>query len=332
MNKDIINKLRNAGLLSEEPTDSGFVSTGSYALNWAISGKAKGGGIPIGRISQFYGEASTAKTVFATHILKDAQDKGYYAVLIDSENSYSSEFAIALGLDPEKLIYAAPDTLEDCFHIVETIVDDIRKEDPETPIVVAYDSLAVSPCKRELEAENFDSDNMIGAHRAKITGAALRRINTQVKTKNFAFVIINQIRSKVGVMYGNPETLASGGKALEFYLGVSMKTISNKTKDIIRDDNKVPIGIQGRIKNSKNKCSLPFRECEFKLMFDSGLDLYFGIVTVLVNEGVLDASTKGWYAIFGEDKKYRASEIEEAIRTNSLREELKPVFDFLEQE
>ncbi len=84
MNKDIINKLRNAGLLSEEPTDSGFVSTGSYALNWAISGKAKGGGIPIGRISQFYGEASTAKTVFATHILKDAQD-----IIVFSQGQFS---------------------------------------------------------------------------------------------------------------------------------------------------------------------------------------------------------------------------------------------------
>lgn len=332
MNQDVINKLRNAGLLSEEPTDLGFVSTGSYALNWVISGMARKGGIPIGRITQFYGEASTAKTVFATHILKDAQDKGYYAVLIDSENSYSSEFAETLGLDPEKLIYAAPDTLEDCFHTIETIVDDIRKVDLDTPIVVAYDSLAVSPCKKELEADNFDSDNMIGALRAKLTGAALRRINTQVLKKKFALVVINQIRSKVGVMYGNPETLASGGNSLEFYLGVSMKTISNKTKDIIKDDNGVPIGIQGRLANKKNKCSHPFRSCEFKLLYDKGLDPYFGIIPVLVSEGILDNSSKGWFSLIGEEKKYRASDIETALREGTHREELKPVFDFFEQE
>ena len=112
MDNAVLNRLKNAGLLSEHTTDMGFVSTGSYALNKVISGDYTKG-IPIGMITQFHGEASTAKTVFATHILKEAQSQGFYTMLVDSENAYNPEFARSLGIDPEKLIYAAPETLED---------------------------------------------------------------------------------------------------------------------------------------------------------------------------------------------------------------------------
>ena len=146
MDKTVLDRLKNAGLLSDQITDMGFVSTGSYALNRVISGDYTKG-IPIGMITQFMGEASTAKTVFATHILKDAQAKGYYSMLVDSENAYNPEFAESLGLDPKKLIYAAPDTLEDCFQVIEDTIKAIRETDAETPIVIAYDSIAVSPSK-----------------------------------------------------------------------------------------------------------------------------------------------------------------------------------------
>ena len=176
MNKDILKKLKNAGLLSEEPQTPAYISTGSYALNHLIT-KDFNKGIPVGKITQFIGEASTAKTVFVTHILRDAQRKGYYAVLIDSENAYNAEFATKLGIDPENLIYAAPETVEGCFDAMEEIIEGIRSVDADTPIVIGYDSLAVSPSKAEYESEGFQGTNMDGAIRAKVTGQCLRKIN-----------------------------------------------------------------------------------------------------------------------------------------------------------
>ena len=280
MNNDVIKRLKNAGLLSEQVSDLGFVSTGNYALNKVISGDYTKG-IPIGMITQFHGEASTAKTVFATHILKEAQSKGYYSMLVDSENAYNSDFAKHLGIDPKKLIYAAPETLEDCFQVIEDTICTIREADPDTPIVVAYDSIAVSPSKAEYEAEGYEGNNMQGAIRANSTGACLRKINPLMRKHKVALVIINQIRNKVGVMYGSPDTMAAGGKSLEYYLGVNLKCISNKTSDLLKDDHKNVIGIAGKVRNTKNKVSIPFRECEFELVYNDGLNPYVGVLKQL---------------------------------------------------
>ncbi len=118
-------------------------------------------------------------------------------------------------------------------------------------------------------------------------------------------MVINQIRNKVGVLYGNPETQAAGGKSLEYYLGVNMKTISNKTSDLIKDENKQIIGIQGKLRNTKNKVSIPFRETTFKLMYDEGLDQYDGLLEFLVLDGLVQQSG-GWFT-FGEKKFQRKS-------------------------
>jgi recombination protein RecA len=308
MNQEVLSRLKNAGLLSEQPMDLGFVSTGMYALNKVISGDYTKG-IPIGMITQFHGEASTAKTVFATHILKDAQERGYYTMLVDSENAYNPEFAKSLGIDPEKLIYAAPETLEDCFQVIEDTILAIRETDSETPIVVAYDSIAVSPSKAEYEAEGYEGNNMVGAVRAKSTGACLRKINPLMRKHKVALIIINQIRNKVGVMFGNPETAAAGGKSLEYYLGVNMKTISNKTSDLLKDDNKQVIGIKGKIRNTKNKVSIPFRECEFSLKYDEGLDPYYGLLEFFVAEGLVTQS--GAWFTYKEQKFQRKAFYEE---------------------
>ena len=294
MNNDVIKRLKNAGLLSDQAHDLGFVSTGSYALNKIISGDYMKG-IPIGMITQFHGEASTAKTVFATHILKEAQSKGYYSMLVDSENAYNPTFAKQLGVDPERLIYSTAETLEDSFQVMEDTILSIREADPNTPIVIAYDSIAVSPSKAEYEAESYDGNNMQGAIRAKSTGACLRKINPLMRKHKVALIVINQIRSKVGVMYGNPETMAAGGKSLDYYLGVNLKCVSNKTADLVRDDNKQVVGITGTVRNTKNKVSIPFRECEFELMYDEGLNACAGMLKQLVLDNVVDQSG-AWYS------------------------------------
>ena len=322
MNVDVISRLKNAGLLSEQVQSYGFVSTGSYALNKVISGDYFGG-IPVGYITQFFGEASTAKTVFATHILKDAQSKGYYSMLVDSENAYNPEFARKLGLDPEKLIYAAPDTLEECFQVIEDTIKTIRETDPDTPIVVAYDSIAVSPAKAEFEDASYEGNNMEGAIRAKTAGKCLRKINPLIRKYKVGLVVINQTRSKVGVMYGDPTTTAGGGKALEFYLGVNLKTISNKTSDLIKDSNKNVVGIQGKVRNTKNKVSLPFRECEFELKYDTGLNPFYGILPSLKEEGVV---TQGgaWYTVVENEFKFQSKDFETLLQDPSV-EQMEPL-------
>jgi recombination protein RecA len=312
MDNAVLKRLKNAGLLSEQTRDLGFVSTGNYALNKVISGDYLKG-IPIGMITQFHGEASTAKTVFATHILKEAQAEGYYAMLVDSENAYNPEFAEHLGVDPTKLIYSAPETLEDCFKVIEDTILAIREEDVETPIVVAYDSIAVSPSKVEYDADNYDGHNMQGAIRAKSTGGCLRKINPLLRKHKVALVVINQIRNKVGVMYGSPDTMAAGGKSLEYYLGVNLKCISNKTSDLIRNDNKSVIGIQGTLRNTKNKVSIPFRECEFQLLYDEGLDPFAGVLKMLENDGMVKR-TGSWYSVNGTDKKFHSKQFVKLLR------------------
>jgi recombination protein RecA len=311
MDNAVLKRLKNAGLLSEQVPDMGFVPTGSYALNKIISGDFTKG-IPVGMITQFHGEASTAKTVFATHILKEAQAKDYYTMLVDSENAYNPEFATHLGIDPKKLIYSTPETLEECFQVIEDTILAIRETDKDTPIVVAYDSIAVSPSKAEYEAENYEGNNMQGAIRAKSTGACLRKINPLMRKYKVALVIINQIRNKVGVMYGSPDTMAAGGKSLEYYLGVNLKCISNKTSDLIKNEHKNVIGIQGKVRNTKNKCSIPFRECEFELMWDEGLNPYAGILKQLEAEALVSRSG-AWYTVEGTEKKFQSKEFQDLL-------------------
>tara|TARA_R110002051_G_scaffold11808_2_gene42552 strand:+ start:17987 stop:18973 length:987 start_codon:yes stop_codon:yes gene_type:complete len=306
MDQTVLKRLKNAGLLSEQTRDLGFVSTGSFALNKVISGDYQKG-IPIGMITQFHGEASTAKTVFATHALKEAQSMGYYAMLVDSENAYNAEFASHLGIDPSKLIYAAPETLEDCFQVIEDTILAIRETDTETPIVVAYDSIAVSPSKVEYEAEGYEAHNMQGAIRAKSTGACLRKINPLMRKHKVALIIINQIRNKVGVMYGSPDTMAAGGKSLEYYLGVNLKCISNKTSDLLKDEHKSVIGIKGSVRNTKNKVSIPFGECEFELMYNEGLDPFAGVLKQLESQNHIQRSG-AWYSVEGTEKKFQSKD------------------------
>ena len=314
MNQEVLKKLRTAGLLSNEVKDLGDVPTGSYALNKVISGDYNKG-IPIGMITQFHGESSTAKTVFATHILKEAQVKGYYTMLIDSENAYNADFAAHLGLDPDKLLYAAPHTLEDCFNTIQETIMEIRETDKDTPIVIAYDSIAVSPSKAEFEAEGFDGNNMVGAIRAKSTGACLRKINPILRTQKVALIVINQLRSKVGVMFGDPTTMAAGGKSLDYYLGVNLKCVSNRSKDFIKDDKDNILGITGYVKNTKNKVSIPFRECNFELLYNEGLSEFAGVLELLLKEGLVDQSG-AWYTITKQGDKFQKKSFVHNLRTN----------------
>jgi recombination protein RecA len=154
---------------------------------------------------------------------------------------------------------------------------------------------------------------MEGAIRAKITGSCLRSINPLLRKHKVALVIINQIRNKVGVMYGSPDTPAAGGKSLEYYIGVNLKCISNKTSDLLLNDEKEVIGIQGRVKNVKNKISIPFKECEFELLFDTGLNNLAGLVKYLEAEAII-ARAGAWYSVVKTGLKFQAKDFANLVR------------------
>lgn len=303
--EDVLSKLKNANLLSKRDLGLQFVDSGSYALNRVISGKYSGG-FPIGHITELMGDSSTGKTVFLTHAFAEAQKKGWFTIMLDNEFSYNPEFAKTMGVDPEKLIYDDPPSVPQCFDRLEEIVKEIREYDKDTPIVAGIDSMAGQSDKEE-EKKIHEFDNMDGANRAKEIGQCLRHINPILRRDKVALIVINQIRAKPGVLYGDPNTRSGGGKSLEFYCGVCLRTTSNATSDIIEVD-KEPVGKKGKIRNTKNKIGLPFRDCEFELLFDKGLTRYYGLGKAVEESGLL---TKGgaWYTdnktgskFQGEDK------------------------------
>lgn len=289
LNQEILEKLKNPQTLEKADTTLGFISTGCLALNKIISGNYTDG-IPIGAITQLRGDSSTGKTLFLTSILIEAQKNGYFTKLLDAENAYNEEFARMLGLDPKQLLYSSPECLEEAFADIEATIESIREHDKDTPIVIGIDSLAVLGTRKELGIENFEHTPADGAQRAMITGMCFRRINPILRKNKVALVVINQIRSKIGIIYGNPETNAAGGRSLEYYLGVDLKTFR---REKLKDDKDSPRGIRGEIECTKNKYSIPYKKCEFELIFNQGLSKFHGLLDEFVADNTISRSSNG---------------------------------------
>ena len=308
---DICKKLEGASILSDQDQVFGYVDSGSHALNKIISGDAEKG-YPIGSITEIYGESSTAKTVFLTHAFIGAQKRGYYTVMIDNEHAYSPSFAKILGVDADRLLYFQPETLEDCFETIESTIKAIREQDTDTPILIGYDSIGVSPTRKEMADEFGKNSEMGGALRAKVAGQCLRRINPMLRKYKAGLIIINQVRSKVGVMFGDPRTRAGGGKALLYYCGTSLEAASGKN-DVLYDKMINPAGITGTIKTDKNKITKPFQECTFELLYDKGLTKGHGLCDLYYKEGTVTSPTKGWYSLDDGKTKHRKAEIDKTL-------------------
>jgi recombination protein RecA len=322
INKELLKALKKAGTLSDQVPDLGFCDTGSVAINEVVTGNLNKG-IPIGGITQIKGESSTAKTIFLTHILRGAQKKGYYAVIDDTENSYSKPLADKLGIDPKNLIYSSSRCIEDAFELMENTVKTIREFDATTPIVYGLDSIAVLPTRKELEADDYEQTPMDGAIRAKVTGGCLRKANSLMRKYKVGLVIINQIRSKTGVMHGSPDTIAAGGRSLEYYLAVDLVLVSNKsanksTGDRIINEYGDTIGITGTVRNKKNKCGVPFKECPFKLIFDEGLNRYYGAINALRRNGIISVPSQGWFLV--GDTKFQKGKFLDLVEDLSVKD------------
>lgn len=310
---DICACIPGAEILSNDVSAQlGFVSTGNFAVDFICSGKFWNGGIPMGRITEIIGPSSTGKTIIGTHILQGVQRMGGVGVLIDSESAYSAAFGEVLGLDTNKLIYLQPECLEDCFMRIIKIVEYIRKNTTDMrPIAIVYDSIAASPSRMECEKiqKGEDIGSLMG-RRALICSDYLRNIAGFLSKQKAAVVVINQIRSKIGVMFGNPETGAGGGNSLEYYCSVRLDC---RRRGKIADKQKRAIGIYMNVKNVKNKVAKPFREAsELELFFDKGIAPTSGLIGLLVEEEKL-VQGGAWYSVKDSDVKFQGKNLVETL-------------------
>jgi len=257
------------------------IPTGSLALDLALGI----GGIPRGRIIEIYGPESGGKTTLALHIVAQAQKAGGVAAFVDAEHALDPVYARQLGVDVDNLLLSQPDTGEQALEIVELLVRSGAVD------VIVVDSVAALVPRAEIEGEMGDAH--VGLQ-ARLMSQALRKLTGVLSKSNTSAIFINQIREKVGVMYGNPE-VTTGGRALKFYSSIRLD-VRRKGQPIKKGDQ--PIANVVRVKVTKNKLAPPFREAELELYFGRGIDPVADLVTVAVDRGVIEKSGS-WFS-YGE--------------------------------
>jgi len=303
----------------QQALDIESVSTGSLSLDLALGI----GGLPKGRIIEVYGPESSGKTTLALQVLAEAQKKGGICAFIDAEHALDPIYAKKLGVKTGELLISQPDTGEQALEIADTLIKS------GSISVIVIDSVAALTPKAELEGEM--GDHHVGLQ-SRLMSQALRKITGSVSKSNTMVIFINQIRMKIGVMFGNPET-TSGGNALKFYSSVRMDI---RRIGAIKDKDEI-IGNSTRVKIVKNKVAPPFKVVEFDLMYGKGISKTGELVDLGVKAGVVEKAG-AWYAykgekigqgrenakIFLEQNPKAAEEIEKTIRdqATAVREAL----------
>jgi len=259
------------------PTMENSVSTGCLSLDVALGV----GGVPRGRIIEIYGPESSGKTTLALHIVAEAQKAGGFAAFIDAEHAVDPEYSKNLGVNIEELLISQPDTGEQALEICETLVRSGAID------VIVIDSVAALVPRAELEGDMGDAH--VGLQ-ARLMSQALRKLTGTVSKSNTTVIFINQIREKIGVMFGNPET-TSGGRALKFYSSIRME-IRRVTS--LKDGGEM-VGSRVRVKVVKNKVAPPFKQTEFDIMYGQGIS-YEGDLLDLAVLGDIVEKTGAWYS------------------------------------
>ena len=259
------------------PTMDNVISTGCLSLDVALGV----GGIPRGRVVEIYGPESSGKTTLALHIVAEAQKAGGFAAFIDAEHAVDPEYSKKLGVYTEELLISQPDTGEQALEICETLVRSGALD------VIVIDSVAALVPRAELEGDMGDSHMGL---QARLMSQALRKLTGTVSLSNTTVIFINQIREKIGVMFGNPET-TPGGRALKFYSSVRLEIRRITT---IKDGTEM-VGSRVRVKVVKNKVAPPFKKSEFDIMYGQGIS-YVGDIVDLAVEGNIVEKTGAWYS------------------------------------
>jgi recombination protein RecA len=275
------------------------ISTGCLALDVALGV----GGLPRGRAVEIYGPEASGKTTVALHVVATAQRAGGVAAFIDAEHALDANYARNLGVDIDNLLISQPDTGEQALEIAEALVRSGAVD------VVVVDSVAALVPRAEIEGEMGDSH--VGLQ-ARLMSQALRKLTGAISKSHCIVVFLNQLREKVGVMFGNPET-TPGGRALKFYASVRIEV---RRIDSLKQGNEV-VGIRVRAKIVKNKVAPPFRQAEFDLVYGLGISRETGAIDIATDLGIV-AKTGSWYS-YGDTRIGQGREnVREYLRQNPL--------------
>ena len=284
--------------------DVPVIPSGSVGLNIALGV----GGYPRGRVVEIYGPESSGKTTLAIHAMAEVQKQGGIAAIIDAEHAFDRFYAEKLGVDTDNLLIAQPDCGEQALDIADELIRSAAVD------LVVIDSVAALTPKAEIEGDM--GDNRVGLQ-ARLMSQALRKLTATINKTNTTCIFINQLREKIGVMFGNPET-TTGGNALKFYASVRLDI---RKASAIKDGDEI-IGNQVRVKVIKNKVAPPFKKAEFDLMFNEGISRVGEIVDMGVEKGILTKSGS-WYSYEGNKLAQGRDAAKNVLRDNpDLAEEI----------
>ena len=278
-----------------EPVE--VISTGSLQLDKALGV----GGLPRGRIIEIYGPESSGKTTLTLHAIANCQKNGGTCAFIDAEHALDIGYAQKLGVNVSELLISQPDTGEQGLEIMDQLVNSGAVD------LIIIDSVAALTPKAEIEGDMGDSHMGL---QARLMSQALRKVTATAKKTNCTVIFINQLRMKIGVMFGSPET-TTGGNALKFYASVRLDI--RRTGTIKKGDE--AIGNETKVKVVKNKVAPPFKEVNFDIMFGSGINKEGEIIDLAVAKGIMDKSG-AWYAYNGEKIGQGRDNVREFLRTN----------------
>ena len=289
-----------------------FVDTGNLSINYACSGKFINGGFPGGRIIEAFGPEASGKSFLGYCFMHAIQKQGGIAILLDCERSSGSEFAERCGhVDPDSLLVYDPITLEQVEKKITVVVKAIRSKFPDKPIGIVWDSIGVNPSNREWNEQELPENptqaqisaaggNERPGERAKIANKVLRSLNPFLNDQNATLYVINQVRKKIGVIYGNDETTSGGGEALKFY--ASLRLRCGAPKSFQDKKTKLPLGVNMSVTNKKNRHFTPGVKVEnIPLFFNTGINPLGGLMdALLMAERIEPSKGQGRYRILPE--------------------------------